>query len=167
MAMRMTVTARTVSPLAIVSGIITTKFWTCWRSVLARLISCPVWHGVVEGEVQPLDVGEQPVAERRLDPAGLSERQVPANAGEHGGDHAGRGDGERPQDQRAQFVGLDSTVDGLLHEEPDAHLGQRPDQPDEHRQRDLGAARAHGVEHEAPTGAGVHGVIVDGYPSES
>ena len=40
---RMTVTASTVTPLEIVSGIITTKAWICWRSVLARLISWPVW----------------------------------------------------------------------------------------------------------------------------
>ena len=36
---RMTVTASTVTPLEIVSGIITTNAWICWRSVLARLIS--------------------------------------------------------------------------------------------------------------------------------
>ena len=40
---RITVTASTVTPLEMVSGIITTKAWICCRSVLARLISCPVW----------------------------------------------------------------------------------------------------------------------------
>jgi hypothetical protein len=39
---RMTVTARTVTAFDSVSGIITKKNWICWRSVLARLISCPV-----------------------------------------------------------------------------------------------------------------------------
>ncbi len=43
MASRITVTASTVTPLEMVSGIITTNAWICWRSVLARLISCPVW----------------------------------------------------------------------------------------------------------------------------
>ena len=35
-------TATTVTKFEIVSGISTTKFWICWRSVLARLISSPV-----------------------------------------------------------------------------------------------------------------------------
>jgi hypothetical protein len=39
---RITVTASTVTPLEMVSGIMTRKFWTCCRSVLARLISWPV-----------------------------------------------------------------------------------------------------------------------------
>ncbi len=39
MTTRMTVTADTVMRLAIVSGIITTSAWICWRSVLPRLIS--------------------------------------------------------------------------------------------------------------------------------
>ena len=39
---RMTVTAVTVTAFEIVSGIRTMKFWTCCRSVLARLISWPV-----------------------------------------------------------------------------------------------------------------------------
>ena len=43
MTARMTVTASTVTKLEMVSGIITTKAWTCWRSVLARLMSWPVW----------------------------------------------------------------------------------------------------------------------------
>ncbi len=43
MTARMTVTATTVTALEIVSGIITMNAWTCWRSVLARLMSWPVW----------------------------------------------------------------------------------------------------------------------------
>ena len=38
----MTVTAVTVTAFDIVSGISTMKFWTCCRSVLARLINWPV-----------------------------------------------------------------------------------------------------------------------------
>ena len=40
---------------------------------------------VVEREVQALEVGEHPVAEDRLGPAGLAEREVAAEAGEGGG----------------------------------------------------------------------------------
>ena len=39
---RITVTATTVTKLEMVSGIITTKNWICWRSVLARLMRSPV-----------------------------------------------------------------------------------------------------------------------------
>ena len=42
MTARITVTDSTVTALEMVSGIITTNAWTCWRSVLARLISSPV-----------------------------------------------------------------------------------------------------------------------------
>ncbi len=35
-------TATTVTKFEMVSGIITTKDWICWRSVLARLMRSPV-----------------------------------------------------------------------------------------------------------------------------
>ena len=43
MTSRITVTDSTVTALEMVSGIITTNAWICCRSVLARLMSWPVW----------------------------------------------------------------------------------------------------------------------------
>ena len=107
-------TASTVTALEIVSGIITTKAWICWRSVLARLISWPVWALVVEREVQALEVGEQAVAQVGLDPAGLAEGEVAAEPVKMPDDDGGDGDDERPAPQRRHVVGLDALVDGPL-----------------------------------------------------
>ena len=51
---------------------------------------------VVEREVQALEVGEQPLAQIGLDPAGLAEREVAAQPGEDADDDRRARDGQRP-----------------------------------------------------------------------
>ena len=80
----MTMIVRTpiiVRQLAAVSGIRMTTVSTCWMSVFARAMSWPVWALVVEREVQPLEMGEQPLAQVGLGAERDAERGVAAHAG--------------------------------------------------------------------------------------
>ena len=117
-------------------------------------------HLVVVGEVEALDVGEQSVAEPLLDQPCLAEGHVAAAAGEHAGDQAHPGDGQGPHEQRAHVAGavrppFDAPVDRLLHQDADAHLADRPTQPDHDAERHAQLAGPEGVEDESPTGASV------------
>jgi hypothetical protein len=108
---------------------------------------------VVEGEVEALEVGEQPVAQVGLDPAGLTEGEPPAQAGE-----GGRGDGHAPEDQRPApqrpgVVGDDALVDGVADQQAGAHLGGRPRQADGDADRDAPAALADELEDQPPAPA--------------
>ena len=83
---------------------------------------------VVEREVQPLEVGEQAVPQHELGPPALAERQVPAKAGEGGGDHPGAGDGEGPEQEGLAVLGHDPLVDGGPHQQRGGDLADGPEQ---------------------------------------
>jgi hypothetical protein len=84
---------------------------------------------VVEREVQALQVGEQAIAQRRLDPAGLPEREVATQPGEAGRGHRHDAEQDGPAPQGGRVVRLDAAVDGVAHDDPGAHLGRGPRQP--------------------------------------
>ena len=92
----MTATASTVMALETVIGISTTKPWICCRSVAARRHELAGLGLVVEGEVQPLEVGEQAAPELGLGPVGDAEGEVAAGAGARGRHQADGEHGERP-----------------------------------------------------------------------
>jgi hypothetical protein len=88
---------------------------------------------VVEGEVEPLQVGEEPVAQHGLGLAGLPEGRVPPQTGEGGDEHAGDGDEQGVVHHRALVLGLHALVDGEGHQRGHRDLGGGP------RERNEGA----------------------------
>ena len=108
---------------------------------------------VVEREVEPLEVGEQAVAQVGLDPPGLPEGEVAAEPGEgRRGDRHGAED-EGPAPEGAGVVGDDALVDGVADQQAGADLGGRPGQADGDRESDAAAAEAGQVADQTPAPA--------------
>ena len=85
---------------------------------------------VVEAEVELLQVGEEPVAQRGLGRPGHVEGEVAAHPGEDRGDDAGTEDQQRPEEEVAVGL-LDALVDGELHQAGHRDLAERPEQAGE------------------------------------
>ena len=86
----------------------------------------------MEREVQPLQVGEDPVAERRLAPAGLAEGEPAPQPAADARQHAGHKDRERPPQEGALRVGLDASIDRQRHEGWHCHLADGGREPGHH-----------------------------------
>ena len=79
-----------------VSGIITTKFWICCEVGVGPAHQLTGLGRVVEGEVQPLEVGEDPLPQVGLDPVGDAEGLVAAQTGVTRLDQADADQTQRP-----------------------------------------------------------------------
>jgi hypothetical protein len=116
-------------------------------------------HAVVVGEVEALEVGEHLISQARLDDAGFAERPVPTQPREGGGQQRRDADGGRPGDERGPVARDDALIDGPLDERRCAHLGDGPQQPDHHADRDADPLGPQRGEHEAPAiAAAAHAV---------
>ena len=123
-----TATASTVAAFEIVSGIITTKAWTCCRSVLARLISWPVctssWNAKCRrwrwAKIRSRSTASDQRASRKAIP--------PSQAAADPRDHAGDEDRERPTEQRGVAVVTDASVDRDRDQGGDGDLRGGPGQ---------------------------------------
>ncbi len=107
----------------------------------------------MEGEVEALEVGEDPVAEHGLGPAGLTEREPPPEPAADAGDDAGDEDRERPLEQGAVAAVTDPTVDGHRDQGRNRHLGRRPGQTSDDSGGQAPPLVSQLGAHEAPTRA--------------
>ena len=111
-------TASTVTTLEIVSGIMHDEVLDLLQVGVGPAHQLAGLGPVVEREVQPLEVGEHPVAQVGLGPAGLAEGQVAAQAGEERRPRRPRTAMARDHSTAASLdvAGLDAVVDGAAHE---------------------------------------------------
>ncbi len=87
---------------------------------------------IVVGEVEALEVGEEPVAQHGFGVTGLPEGRVAPQAGEAGRDQGGERYQQRVVGDGGLVAGFDALVDGLLDELGNADLGCGPDQARRH-----------------------------------
>jgi hypothetical protein len=105
---------------------------------------------VVERERQPHQVGEHPVPQVGLRPAGLAEGHVAAQPGEGRRGQRDQADHHRPADDGVLVALLHALVDRPLHQRRDADPADRPEQADRHPGEDPHPLRPHLGEEQLP-----------------
>ena len=127
---------------------------TCWMSVFARAMSWPVWALVVEREVQPLQVGEQPLAQVGLGAQRDAERGV---APQPGADRLHHADQHHARSSAATTLPLSPwripSSMAAAARSGTVSLASGPDDAGADAAGDPPALRADRAVHEAPTGA--------------
>ena len=105
---------------------------------------------IVEREVQPLKVRDEPHAEIRLHAEREPERGVPPQAGADRLDHTNRENDQRPFQGDIEISGNDAVVDRRAGERRDRNAGTGPDQSGENSHPDQDFQRSDSVAHQAP-----------------
>ena len=117
---------------------------------------------VVEREVQPLQVREEPLAEIGLRAPREPERGVPAKPHTRALHDPDREDQQRVPQDGVAVAGDDPLVDRVRHEQRHCQLRERPHQRRDHAEHEELPVRAHGVADETPSLATEHAVAISG-----
>ena len=116
-----------------VSGIITTNAWIWFRSLEARLMSCPVWARSWKPMCSPRMCSSSCSRQSPLGQPALTEGDIPPQRGERARDHACARDQHRPAPRVTRA--LDRLIDRTTGEQRHGHLAGRPEESDTDAER--------------------------------